>query len=48
MGKHEIQVICKSIFMGGGNMTTKSQFTKKWIELVNQIEKNKSNLANRQ
>lgn len=31
--------ICKSVFKNGENSTTKSQFTKKWIELVNILEK---------
>ena len=43
MGKKDItKEICRSIFKGGENTTTKSQFTKKWIELINIIEKGKS------
>lgn len=34
------QPICRSVFKSGGN-TTKAQFTKKWIELINRLEKNK-------
>lgn len=41
MGKKETQVICKSVFKSGGNTTLKEQFTQKWIEVINQIEKNK-------
>ena len=33
--------ICKSVFKSGENTTTKSQFTQKWIELINKLEKNK-------
>lgn len=33
--------LCKSVFKSGEN-TSKSQFTKKWIELINQLEKSKS------
>lgn len=32
--------ICRSVFKSGENMT-KNQFTKKWIELVNRLEKSK-------
>ena len=33
--------ICSSVFKSGKNTTTKSQFTQKWIELINKLEKNK-------
>lgn len=36
------KTICKSIFKSGENTTSKSQFTKKWIELINRLEKSKS------
>ena len=36
------KTICKSVFKNGKNTTTKSRFTKKWIELINRLEKNKS------
>lgn len=36
------KTICKSVFKNGENTTTKSRFTKKWIELINRLEKNKS------
>ena len=32
--------ICKSVFKNGEGI--KSQYTKKWIELINRIEKNKA------
>ena len=35
------KTICKSIFKNGMS-TSKTQFTRKWIELINQSEKNKS------
>ncbi len=35
------KTICKSIFKSGEN-TTSIQFTKKWIELINRLEKSKS------
>ena len=35
------KMICKSIFKSGEN-TTSIQFTKKWIELINRLEKSKS------
>ncbi len=43
MKKQETQVVCRSVFISGENTTTKNQLTKKWIELVNQLEKNKKN-----
>ncbi len=36
------KTICKSVFKSGENTTTKIQFTKKWIELINKLEKTKS------
>ena len=33
------KTICKSVFKSGENTTTKIQFTKKWIELINRLEK---------
>jgi len=35
------KTICKSVFKSGENTTSTSQFTKKWIELINKLEKNK-------
>ncbi len=44
MAKQRTQISCKNVFMSGESTTTKSQFTKKWIELVNRIEKSKKDL----
>lgn len=33
--------ICRSVFKGGGSTTSTKQFTQKWIELINQIERGK-------
>ena len=33
--------ICRSVFKSGENTTSKTQFTKKWIEMINKIEKGK-------
>lgn len=35
------QIICKSVFKSG-EKTTSREFTKKWIEMINRIEKNKA------
>ena len=32
---------CRSIFKDGRNTTSKAQFTKKWTEMINKIEKGK-------
>lgn len=37
------QTICKSVFKSGENTTLQMQFTKKWIALINRLEKNKEN-----
>lgn len=42
----EILVNCKSVFKGGSIRTTKAQYTGKWIELINQQEKNKKGTLN--
>ena len=34
--------ICKSVFKNGESTTSKSQYTKKWVELINSIENNKT------
>lgn len=34
--------ICKSVFKNGESTISKSQYTKKWIELINRMEKNKT------
>jgi len=36
-----VQQTCQSVFKSGESTTTKNQFTRKWIELINQLEKNK-------
>lgn len=36
------QIICRSVFKSGESTTSKSQFTKKWAEMINKIEKNKA------
>lgn len=33
--------ICTSVFKSGENTTSKEEYTKKWIELINRIEKSK-------
>ena len=37
--KQNPKTICRSVFKSGENTTTKMQFTKKWIEMINKIEK---------
>lgn len=39
MARKEIQVVCKSVFKNGG--MSKNLFTKKWIEIINRLEKRK-------
>lgn len=36
------QTQTKSVFKNGGNVISKSQFTQKWIELINRMEKGKT------
>jgi hypothetical protein len=45
MAKRELQILCKSVFKSGENMTSKERFTKAWIELVNQLERNKRTIS---
>lgn len=41
MTENQVQEpICRSVFKSGGS-TTQDQFTKKWIELINRLEKNR-------
>ena len=40
--KSQTKAVCKSVFKSGENTTSKKQFTKKWIELINRLERNKS------
>ena len=43
MGNNETEkTICKSVFLDGEGFTSKTRFTNKWIELVNNIEKHNS------
>ncbi len=39
------KIICASVFKSGEKASIKKQMTSKWIELINQIEKNKGALA---
>ena len=42
MEHQQTQANCKSVFKSGENTPLKKQFTKKWIEMINKIEKNKA------
>ncbi len=42
MAENETTTVCRSVFKSGGSTTTKEAFTKKWIELINTLEKGKS------
>ena len=33
--------ICRSVFKSGESTTSKNEYTKKWIELINILEKSK-------
>ena len=37
--KKESTTVCTSIFKSGKRTTTEEEFTKKWIELINTLEK---------
>ena len=39
---NESKTVCVSVFKSGESTTTKREFTDKWIELINTIEKGKS------
>lgn len=39
---NEPKTVCKSVFKSGESTTTKREFTDKWIELINTLEKGKS------
>lgn len=41
MGKSDEHRLCKSIFKDGKSMPTKEEYTRKWIALINQLEKSK-------
>ncbi len=34
--------LCSNVFKSGANTTTKKEYTNKWIELINKIERDKS------
>ena len=40
--KQQSKAICKSVFKSGESTTSQKELTKKWIELINKIEKDKS------
>lgn len=40
--KNEPKTVCKSVFKSGESTTTEREFTNKWIELINTLEKGKS------
>ena len=42
MAENEKSTTVKSVFKSGENTTTKQEYTKKWIELINRMEKGKS------
>ncbi len=37
----ETRIVCTNVFKCGNEKAFREEFTKKWIELINQIEKNK-------
>ena len=39
---NEPETVCVSVFKSGENTTTEREFTDKWIELINTLERNKS------
>ena len=39
---NEMKPVCKSVFKSGESTTTEREFTDKWIELVNTLEKGKT------
>ncbi len=39
MTKKQWTDLCKSVFKSSDNTISKSQFTQKWIELINRLEK---------
>ena len=42
MAENEKSTTVKSVFKSGENTTTEREFTDKWIELINTLERNKS------
>lgn len=42
MAEQEVQKpVCTSVFKSGGNTISRQTFTKQWIALVNQLEKDR-------
>ena len=41
----ETQIICKNVFKTDNREDTSKEFTKRWIELINQRKKNKGRTA---
>lgn len=41
MMANDAKVICKNVFLNTDKAILKKEFTSKWIELINQYEKNK-------
>ena len=42
MAENEKSTTVKSVFKSGENTTTEREFTDKWIELINTLERSKS------
>ena len=42
MAENEKSTTVKSVFKSGENTTTEREFTEKWIELINTLERSKS------
>lgn len=42
MAENEKSTTVKSVFKSGESTTTEREFTEKWIELINTLEKGKS------
>ena len=42
MAENEKSATVKSVFKSGESTTTEQEFTNKWIELINTLEKGKS------
>ena len=42
MAENEKSTTVTSVFKSGENTTTEREFTDKWIELINTLERNKS------
>ena len=42
----ETQIVCKNIFKNADKETIKAEYNKKWIKLINLLEKQKDNISN--